>query len=347
MKSTTSAGVSGLLKTAALGLLTMALLATSPAPAEAQTHLRFATGQAPDSPTQLREYGAWADLVNEASNGLLDITSYPPPFADGTNIWDRVTAGVADLGIVALPNTGLQISPSYVASLPAQGDNSEAASVALWRLYERGLLEKGLDEVKVLGFLTVMPLRLYSRSPFTELAQLEGLKVRVTDRITADALTHLGASPTSVPFNEAYQAVSRGVVDASLGNGHTMVVYKFREVLSHQVADLSFGMTPFVLIMNRDAYDRLSNEERAVLDEWTGERVSRFLGAAENELRVDFNEDLVSSGDLTVHQLPEEEIARWKEAMAPVIERWIADAPENQVVLDAFLEEYESVASGN
>ena len=345
--STAFPELSSLLKAATSGLLPLALLAISTASAEAQTQLRFATGQAPESIIQERQLGPWMNSVNEASNGLLEITAFPPPFAESTNMWDRVTSGVADIGYVSMPNTGLNMSASSVAALPTLGEDTEAAAVAFWRLYERGLLEEGLDEVKVLGFNGVIPLRLYSPSPITELKQLEGLRVRTPDRITANALTLLGASPTSIPFNEAYQALSRGVVDASLGNGHSMVVYRFREVLNHQVADISFGITPYLLIMNRDAYDQLGDEERAVLDKWVGERTSRMLGAAENELSVDYNKDLISSGDLTVHHLPEEELGRWNEAMTPVIEDWIADAPGNQVVLDAYLEEYESVASGN
>jgi len=347
MTSTPITGVSRRLRAAALGLVPAAALAFTALGAEAQTHLRFATAQAPESIIQQRVYGAWADAVNEASGGALDITSYPPPFATATNIWDRVTAGVADMGIVALPNTGLQIAASYVTSLPGLGGDTEAASVAMWRLYEQGLLEDALDEVKVLGFQTVMTLTLYSREPITQMEQMNGLRVRATDRNTATALTLLGASPTSIPFNEAYQAISRGVVDASLGNGNTLVVFRFRELLDHQLTNVSFGMTPFVVIMNRDSWDRLSDEERAVIDERSGEHLSRFLGDMQNVLRTEFDEDLYGSGDVTPHELSETELARWSETIRPVIEAWVADTPDGQAVLDAYLAAYESVASGN
>jgi len=348
MKATFNAcRTAGTLRRAALGLIPAALLALSPLPADAQTHLRFATGQAPESVIQLRAYGAWADSVNEASEGLLDITSYPPPFAVATNIWDRVSAGVADMGIASLGTSGLDLSAAYLPSLPGLGGDSEAASAAMWRLYERGLLEDALDEVKVLGFQVVMPLSLYSRTPITEMEQLAGLRVRVTDRTTSAALTQLGASPTSVPFNEAYQAISRGVVDASLGNGNTMVVFRFRELLSHQVADVSFGATPFAIIMNHDSYNALSDEQRAVLDSLSGEHLSRFLGSVQNEMRAEFDEDLVGSGDLTVNTLSDAEMERWTAALAPVIEGWISETPDGRMLLDAYIAEYEAVVAGN
>jgi len=347
MKAMIPALPAGALRLAVLGAIPAALLALTPLATTAQTHLRFATGQAPESVIQQRAYGAWADSVNEASEGLLDITSYPPPFAVATNIWDRVTAGVADMGIASLNNSGLTLSASYLPSLPGLGGDSAAASVAMWRLYEQGLLEDALDEVKILGFQAVMPLSLYSRTPITEMEQLAGLRIRATDRNTSTALSGLGASPTSIPFNEAYQAISRGVVDASLGNGNTMVVFRFRELLSHQVADVSFGMTPFAVIMNHDSYNALSDEERAALDELSGEHLSRFLGSVQNDMRTEFDEDLVGSGDLTVNELSEAEMARWREAISPVIEEWVSETPDGQSLLDAYVAAYESALEGN
>lgn len=347
MTPANTAGLSRRLCTAMLGLAPAAALALASFGAEAQTYLRFATAQAPESVIQQRVYGAWADAVNEASGGALDITSYPPPFATATNIWDRVTAGVADMGIVALPNTGLQIAASYVTSLPGMGGDPEAASIAMWNLYEQGLLEEALGEVKVLGFQTIMPLSLYSREPITTMEQLNGMRVRATDRYTANALSLLGASPTSIPFNETYQAISRGVVDASLGSGNSLVVFRFRELLDHQVTNVSFGMTPFVVIMNRDTWDRLSDEERAVIEEWSGEHLSRFLGDMQNVLRDEFDEDLYGSGDVTPHELSEAELARWSETIRPVIDSWIGDTPNGQAILDAYLAAYEQVVASD
>lgn len=334
-------------RAALLSLLAGVAMAVMPESAMAQTQLRYATGQAPDSIIMQRAYGPWADELNKAGEGLLEVTAFPPPFATTNNMWDRVTAGVADIGIVSLNNAGLPLSASYVASLPGLGRDTEAASVAMWRLYERGMLEDALDEVVVLGFQTVMSLVLYSSQPVTSMEDLSGLRVRVTDRNTASALTALGASPVSIPFNEAYQAISRGVVDASLGNGNTMVVFRFRELLGHEVENVAFGMTPFAFVMNRNSYDNLAPEARQVIDDWSGERLSRFLGASQNDLLTEFTEDLVGSGDLTQNELSEDELARWMEALQPVTTTWIAETPNGQDVLDAYLEEYERVAAEN
>lgn len=326
--------------------LPAAALALLPQAALAQHELRFATGQAPDSIIMEQSYGPWAAAINEAGAGALTITAFPPPFATATNMWDRVTAGVADIGVISLNNTGLPLGPALVTSLPGLGLDTEAASVALWRLYERGLLDDQLDEVHVLGFQTAMSLTLYSKTPITGTSDLSGLRVRVTDATTAAALTALGASPTSIPFNEAYQALSRGVVDAALGNGNTMVVFRFRELMGHEVSNVSFGMTSFVFGMNRDTYANLSPEARAAVDSWTGERTSRFLGAAQNALRIEFTEDLLASGDLTQNDLSEAELAVWQDRLAPVTAAWIAETPNGQAVYDAYVEEYNRAVAG-
>jgi TRAP-type C4-dicarboxylate transport system substrate-binding protein len=335
------------IKSAVVSLLAAAAMAAGTMVAQSQeTQLRFATAQPPDSIIMQRSYGVWADALNEEGEGLFEVTAYPPPFATTSNMWDRVTAGVADIGVVSLNNTGLPLTASFVPSLPGLGRDAEAGSVAMWRLYERGLLEPELDEVVILGFQTAMSLVLYSSEPITTMEQLAGLRVRVVDRNTASAFTALGASPSSIPFSEAYQAVSRGVVDAALGNGNTMVVFRFRELLSQEVSNVAFGMPTFAFVMNKATYEGLSDEARAVIDSWRGERLSRFLGAEQDALRDDFDAELIAAGELTQNELSEEELARWSEAMAPVTQAWVDETPNGQEVLDAYLEEYNKVANG-
>ena len=312
--------------------------------AEAQ-HLRFATGQSPDSVIEKKSYGPWAEALNEESKGALDVVAYPPPFATTTNMWDRVTAGVADIGVVALNNSGLPLKAAFVASLPGLGRDTEAASVAMWRLYEQGLLDAAFDEVEVLGFQTAIAFTLYSKTPITKMEDLKGLRVRVADANSAAALGALGASPASIPFNEAYQAIDRGVVDAAVGNGNTMVVFRFRELLNHEQTSVAFGMTNFAFVMNKDAYANLSPEGRATIDGWRGERLSRYLGAHQNGFMEDFNSEMLAAGDLTQSELEPAELVRWQEAIAPVTAKWIADTPDGQKIYDTFVAEYDKVVA--
>ncbi|GAB1381014.1 TRAP transporter substrate-binding protein DctP [Pararhodobacter sp.] len=324
--------------------LTAALaLSLLPMAAPAQQHLRFATAQAPDSIIMRCCYQPWIDALNEGSNGTLDVAPYPPPFAAADNMWDRVTAGVADIGNMITYATGLPFQRTAVASLPGLASNAEAASAALWRLYEQGMLDDTFEEVHVLGLYTPMALSLYSRTPVQSLDDLAGMRVRSTGRETSAALEALGASPVSISFSEAYQAISRGVVDGAVGNGNSLVVFRFNEMLEYEVDNVSFGLSVIAFIMNRDSYANLEPEARASIDAWSGERLSRHLGREQDVLRAQFNDQLIEAGTLHQYSLPDEERALWLERLAPITETWLAETDNGQAVYDAFVAEYTAI----
>ncbi|RRH69343.1 TRAP transporter substrate-binding protein DctP [Falsigemmobacter faecalis] len=336
-----STGLRGL---AIAALSSVALFATG---AAAEQHLRLATGQSSESLLQKEAYGVWAEALNTESNGALRVESFPPPFATASNMWDRVTAGVADMGIASLNNTGLPLKAAFVASLPGLGRNTEAASVAMWKLYEKGLLDVALDEVEVLGFQTAIAFTLNSKTPITKLEDLKGLRVRVADANSANAIAALGGAPVSIAFNEAYQAIDRGVVDAAVGNVNTGVIYRFAELLPHEQPAMAFGMTTFVFAMNKDAYANLDDAGKAAIDAWRGERLSRFMGAKQNDFRTSFEARLTEAGQLIRAEMDEAELARWSVAIDPVVAQWIKDTPKGQEVYDTFLAEYNTIDGAN
>lgn len=327
----------------ARALLAALALAVAPPAAQAQQHLRFATAQPPDSAIMRCCYQPWIDALNEGSNGTLDVVAYPPPFAIANNMWDRVTAGVADIGNMITYATGLPFPRTAVASLPGLASNAEAASTALWRLFERGMLDSSFDEVHVLGLYTPMGLSLYSRTPVQSLEDLAGMRVRSTGRETSDALTALGAAPNSITFSEAYQALSRGVVDGAIGNGNSLVVFRFNEMLEYEVENVPFGLSVIAFIMNRDVYAGLEPEARASIDAWSGERLSRHLGREQDIIRDEFNNQLLEAGTLHRYTLPDEERARWMERLEPITQAWLAETDGGQEVYDTFVAEYNAV----
>ena len=166
----------------------------------------------------------------------------------------------------------------------------------------------------------------------------------------ADALYQLRVAgvpciAVSMPMLLHRIGTGRGVVDAAVGNGNTMVVFRFRELLNHEQTSVAFGMTNFAFVMNKDAYANLSPEGRATIDGWRGERLSRYLGAHQNGFMEDFNSEMLAAGDLTQSELEPAELVRWQEAIAPVTAKWIADTPDGQKIYDTFVAEYDKVVA--
>lgn len=310
-------------------------------PASAETVIKFAT-TIPGSTVMMQSvYQPWIDALNEAGKGEFVVIAQDATFASQSNVWDRVGSGVAEMGFSILPNTGLPFDRVSVSMLPGLGQDTEAGSVALWRLFERGMLGNEFDDVKLLNLVSVPANVLVAKNPITRMEDMAGLKVRVMDRRTADAMKALGASPVALPPAEVYQAISNGLVDATLANSSSIIAYRYSEVMTAQVSNMSFGMLPTAIYMNKDAYESLSPEGRAIMDSFNGEKASRELGRAYMALDESNYRKLAEEAEGYVFtELPPEELARWQKAVLPVIDNWIAATPKGDEILSAYQEEY-------
>ncbi|QFT60863.1 C4-dicarboxylate-binding periplasmic protein precursor (plasmid) [Sulfitobacter sp. THAF37] len=311
--------------------------------AQSEEVLRFGSGQANDSPLYQLTYKKWVDAINEEADGEMTITNFPPPFATATNTWERVVQGVADIGVAGLPISGIPLEKTLVTTLPStEVTDMKAASMALAETYEKGLLDDSLEEVKILAIYTVLPTRFYSREPISDVEQLKGMKVRAQDANMVKAMSKLGAAAVSIPFSEGYQAISRGVVEASSGNEITQYTYKWSDYLKHGIEDITFGMTPFAIIMNKDKYESLSPEMKAIIDKNSGLALTEMMATAQTGIQQKFSDEMVADGRLTWHKLSPEQFEIWKAAISPVVEEWLENGDGVQETYDAFMESYEA-----
>ncbi|HSW23277.1 MAG TPA: TRAP transporter substrate-binding protein [Burkholderiaceae bacterium] len=326
---------------AVLGQLLGAAGAALALPARAQPiTLKFATALPPGNPIATI-YDPWVKAVNEAAQGEFQIQVVPgPTFASATNVWDRTVAGVADIGLIVLPQAGRPFPKSSVTLLPLGVDDCELGAAALWRLFAKGLIADEFSDVKLLHMAPVPATGLLSKAPITKLQDLKGQKIRAADKFSSDALSALGAAPIAVPFSESYQALSRGVVSAAIANPYSVTAFKLGEVAKHYTGTVSFGMVPSAVVMNKQAYDKLSAKGKAVIDRFTGEEASRLTGRGHNRLGEAIWTDIKAKGEHTFHVLPPPEVAQWQKALESVKAAWLAETPNGKAVHDSFLADY-------
>ena len=79
-----------------------------------------------------------------------------------------------------------------------------------------------------------------------------------------------------------------------------------------------------VLVMNKDKYNALPDDLRAILDAESGLKLSTFATGVMVDMDAPGREIGMGAGN-NIIQLSEDEVARWKAASAPVVERWISD----------------------
>lgn len=160
-------------------------------------------------------------------------------------------------------------------------------------------------------------------TPRDELAEFEGMRVRATGGL-GKAFEAVGAVPTSVTATEAYQAMESGVVDTVSFAQHAHLSFGTINQASWWTENLNPGTVNCPVVVNIDAYESLSDEHRAVLDESVPEAIDHYL-ANYGELLKKWDTILGEKGVEKV-TISDDQLAAFRaKAADPIRAAWIAD----------------------
>ncbi|MEP4274273.1 MAG: TRAP transporter substrate-binding protein, partial [Roseibium sp.] len=215
---------------------------------------------------------------------------------------------------------------SEVFELPGvHTNNTKATNLALMDLYESDLKEeyKGV-EVMFLHVHAGQGIHMRDTEVHTP-ADLEGKKIRIPTRTGAWVIEALGAAPVAMPVPELPTALQKGVIDGAFIPWEIIPPLKIQEQTEYQIEGAGkerFGTTTFQVSMNKERWDSLPADiQKAFRDasgpEWVEQVGEIWAGADEFGIGL-----AVKAGNTHV-TLSEEETEAFREALAPVTERWV------------------------
>ena len=332
----------GLLKTVT-GALLAAGLATG-AMAQEVT-LRFQHFISPRGAVPMNFMVPWIEKVEDESGGRIKIDLYPAMQLGGppTALYDQIRDNVIDGGWAIPGYTPGRFPAAEVFELPFIGSTSaEKTSKALWEFYEK-YLTGTFKDIKVLAVHVHGPGVIHTKGATVNgLADMKGLKLRTPTRIAAEVLAAAGSTPIGMPVPSLPEALSKGVVDGGVIPWEIVLPLKINELAdAHTMmgGNRSLYNTVFIWGMNRDAYDRLPDDLKAVIDNNSGLMASQWAGRAMDE-GDGVGLAKTTDGDNSIVTLSDEETAKFKALAQPVIEAWIQTMsdkglPAAQMVEDA------------
>jgi len=237
----------------------------------------------PPSHLMRREvFNRWATDVERVTEGRVTGRFPTSTLAPPSRQWHMVTSGIADVGIVFNGFERNRLHLPTVAELPFGTPSAEAASVALWRTYDRYFREA--DEyagVKLLGLMTHSGGDLYSlHTAIRQVTDLAGLKIRTTDGSSSDAIETLGAVAVPSSGIGAYQLVSRGIVDGLIMPTGDMRTFNMLQYTDYAIAiPGKIYNGSFSLFMNLDTWNALSSTDQQAILGVSGETFARHAQA--------------------------------------------------------------------
>jgi len=227
-----------------------------------------------------------------------------------------VQDGVADIAIIAQSYTPGRFPSARLAERPGYEASTEDLSVAYWRAYEQYL--KGANEyrgLKLIALHTNGPAQLHSAKQVTRLADVAGMKLRITDEAMGRFINVLGATGIQVPAPKVYETLSSHTADGVLMPLEARVGFRLTEVAANAyVVPGGFGRFSFAFVMNEDAFDALPQDIRAALDEKVfGEPLSRELGHIWDEIDEIGRQGTLAAEGNAIHEIGPEDYAVFRQ----------------------------------
>lgn len=190
---------------------------------------------------------------NQMSLGLGDI--YP---LLGQGVYD-VAMTVADYAVADAPELeGLDV-PLLALSADEARAMVDAARPMVADIY------RDRFNSHVLAIAPYPPQVVFCNAEVAKLADLEGLKIRASGRMTAKLLEALGAEGVNVSFSEVPGALQNGVVDCAVTGAGSGYSAGWWEVSTHLMPIPLGGWDSVVTAMNLDKWNSLDADKQALI----------------------------------------------------------------------------------
>ncbi|WP_219821678.1 TRAP transporter substrate-binding protein [Sneathiella aquimaris] len=284
----------------------------------------------PKAPAHSKMIVPWAERIEKATNGRVEIKIYPSMSLGGKppQLPRQVRDGVVDMAWFVNGYAGGLFPRTEVFELPGVHQGSSAATnLAMGEMYEEFLAEeyKGLKPIwlHVHGGNAMHMVDSEIRKP----EDLAGKKIRIPSRTGAWVLEALGASPIKTSVPELPQALAKKVIDGALIPFEIIPPLKIQEQTQYQIegpGGKRFGTTTFQVAMNQKVWDNLPADiQKIILDnsgpEWQKEVGNVWDASEKGGLGV-----ATKSGNTHV-VLTGAEWTVFEGKMAPVVDRWIEE----------------------
>ncbi|MFK7869127.1 MAG: TRAP transporter substrate-binding protein [Roseobacter sp.] len=284
----------------------------------------------------------WADNVEEASEGRIKIDRFPSMQLGGKppELMDQAIDGVADIVWTVVGYTPGRFPSTEVFELPFMMTNARAMSRAYWEMFETHMKDTEFKDVHILGTWVHGPGLIHVNTEVRTPADMEGLKIRGGSRLANKLLEQVGATPVGMPVPAVPEGLSKGVIDGTTIPWEVTAALKIPELVDNHTefsGNALYSLT-FVLAMNKDRYDGLPDDLKAVIDANSGVEFSVFAGGTQADSDGPARALAAERGNNIV-TLTAEETAVWREASAPIYDAWVAEMAEKGIDGQALIDE--------
>lgn len=291
-------------------------------------------------PTHVQTIAAreWADEIARRSGGRVDIRIFPGGvLTKADQCYAGVVDGISDLGMSCFAYTRGRFPLLEGLDLPVGYPDGLSATRIANDMVRRYAPLREVSDTHLLYVHAHGPGVLASRTPIRSLADLRGCTVRATG-LSAKIVESLGANAIGMAQSDTYEALQKGVVNATFCPVETLKGWKQGEVIQYVTDTPAIGYTTTMFVtMNLERWNALPDDIKKIFEEVSDEWLDRH-GQAWNEADAAAREMLAELGKET-SELPAEETAVWRGKIEPVLDQFAKAAEAKGLPGGRFVED--------
>jgi len=299
----------------------------------------------PPTHIQCKTAEAWAEEIKNRTDGGVEITIYPAgTLTKAPQCYEGVVNGISDIGMSCFAYTRGRFPVMEGLDLPL-GYPTGMAATKTATAFAKDIAPDELADVKLLYIHAHGPGILASKKPVKSLDDMKGLKVRATG-LSAKIVQSLGGAPVAMSQPETYEALQKGVVEATFCPVETLKGWKQGEVIQAVTDTSAIGYTTAMfVVMNKDSWNKLSGAQQAIIEEVSDEWVEKH-GAAWDQADAEGQAFIDELGRQTI-KLTDEQNEKLKEAVQPILDEYVKNMNEKELPGQAYLLKLQALIAEN
>ena len=210
----------------------------------------------------------WTKTLPAAVPGLkVELTTFNQMGVKGGDVFRMLSEGIFDVGMTVADYTVGDAPELEGLDVPLVAMDAATARkmVEAARPMVEDIMAKRFGS-KLLAIAPYPPQIVFCKPEIKGLADLKGLKVRGSGRMTTKLLEALGAEGVNVSFSEVPGSLERGVIDCAVTGSGSGYSAGWHEVSTHVMPLPLGGWDPVVTAMNMDKWKGLSTETRTAIE---------------------------------------------------------------------------------
>jgi TRAP-type C4-dicarboxylate transport system substrate-binding protein len=289
----------------------------------------------PKSPAHASFITPWAQRIEQQSNGRIKVEIYPSMSLGGKppELYRQVRDGAADLAWTLIGYTPGVFPRSEVFELPTvHSGSARATNLAIQDNF--ALIADDFKDLKPILVHVHAGNAIHLREKAVRSVEdVRGLKLRTPSRSGAWMIEAWGAEPVGMPVPALPEALSKGVVDGALVPFEIVLPLKLQDLTRYSLegADGSrFGTSVFLYVMNKERYEGLPGDLKAIIDANSGKAIAEQIGALWDKVEAPGKAAQLKSGGEVI-ELDGKQKAAFDALGEQVVARWIKEAEQNGI----------------